>query len=73
MTIAPDEANDMKMLLACLALADSDVTVRLFANHELMYFGEIINADLLTGTITIDDADTQTVIRPTEFNRIEIY
>lgn len=73
MTLTPDAPNDMTMLLACLALADSDVTVRLFANHELMYFGEIIEADLLSGTVTIDDAETHTVIKPSEFNRIEIY
>lgn len=73
MTLTLDPSNEMKMLLACLALSDSDVTVRLFANHELVYYGEIVEADLLAGTVTIDDAETHTVIRPNEFNRIEIY
>lgn len=73
MTITPDESPDIMLLLACRALEESWVPVRLFNHHELVYHGEILSVDLIEGTILIRDADVETLIRTSDFTRIEIY
>lgn len=74
MTLTPDASNELLMLLACSALEGSELDVRLFMNHELLYYGRIVQVDMLADTVTIEEIDSaKSIIRPDEFNRIEIY
>ncbi len=79
MTLTPDASNEMLMLSACIALSESQVDARFFLNHELVYYGHVVEVDLLADTIRINEADADgyavstVLVRPSEFNRIEIY